>query len=73
LITDFARNARFGSNSAVAAAPTLPPLWVRKRYGQTGTRRQILSTRLVEFGSQVEKTAVRHAVAINFPGVKQSK
>ena len=29
--------------------------------------------RVDEFGSQVEKTAVRHAVAINYPGVKQSK
>jgi hypothetical protein len=41
--------ARFGSNTAVAAALTLPPLWVRKRYGSEGTRRQILSARQIRF------------------------
>lgn len=36
----------FGSNSAVAAVLTPPPLWIRERYGPAGTKRQILSTRL---------------------------
>jgi len=34
----------FGSNSAVVAALTLPPFWVRERYAPTVAKRQILST-----------------------------
>jgi hypothetical protein len=33
----------FGSKPAVAATLTLPPHWVRERYGPADTKRQILS------------------------------
>jgi len=62
LITDFARNDRFGSIPAVAAALTSRPLWVRERYGQAGIKRQILSTSSVS--EQLPTIAIQAAVEV---------